>query len=58
MEQEPCVSIIMNCYNGEKFLREAIDSVYEQTYKNWEIVFWDNASTDNSARIAKAYYDR
>lgn len=53
--ETPLVSIIMNCYNCEKFLREAIDSVYAQTYDNWEIIFWDNASTDNSLEIAKSY---
>lgn len=53
--EQPLVSIIMNCYNGEKYLREAIDSIYAQTYQNWEIIFWDNCSTDNSAKIAKAY---
>jgi glycosyltransferase involved in cell wall biosynthesis len=52
------VSIIMNCYNGEKYLREAIDSIYAQTYQDWEVVFWDNASTDNSASIAKSYDER
>jgi len=56
--QTPLVSIIMNCYNGAKFLEEAIDSIYTQTYSNWEIVFWDNASTDDSASIAKSYDDR
>lgn len=56
--QEPLVSIVMNCYNGEKYLREAIDSVYAQTYKNWEIVFWDNASTDGTDQIAKSYDSR
>ena len=52
---KPLVSVIMNCYNGEKYLKEAIDSVYAQTYKNWEIIFWDNASTDSSAEIAQSY---
>ena len=33
---EVFVSVIMNCYNGEKYLHEAIDSVYAQTYKDWE----------------------
>ena len=47
----------MNCYNGEKYLKEAIDSVRAQTYPNWEIIFWDNASTDNSAHIAQSYQD-
>ncbi|MEW6007267.1 MAG: glycosyltransferase [bacterium] len=45
----------MNCYNSSKYLEEAINSVYAQTYKDWEIVFLDNASTDNSADIAKSY---
>ena len=52
------VSIIMNCYNGQRFLKEAIDSVYQQTYHDWEIIFWDNASTDNSLKIAKSYDSR
>jgi glycosyltransferase involved in cell wall biosynthesis len=39
-------------------LREAIDSVYAQTYDDWEIVFWDNQSTDDSAKIAKSYDER
>ena len=54
-KKEPAVSVIMNCLNCEKYLREAIDSVYAQTYKDWEIIFWDNASTDSSAEIAKSY---
>lgn len=49
------VSVIMNCFNSERYLKSAIDSVYVQTYKNWEIIFWDNASTDHSAEIAKSY---
>lgn len=52
------ISIIINCYNGEKYLKEAIDSIYNQSYKNWEIIFWDNASTDNSAEIAKSFDGR
>lgn len=55
---KPKVSIIMNCFNGSKYLREAIDSVYAQTFEDWEIIFWDNASTDNSAEIAKSYDNR
>ena len=54
----PLVSIVMNCYNSDQFLKEAIDSVYNQTYTNWEIIFWDNASTDNSADIAQSFDDR
>jgi len=51
----PKVSVIMNCYNGERYLKEALDSIYTQTYQNWEIIFWDNASTDSSAEIARSY---
>ena len=32
----PVISVIMNCYNSERYLKEAIDSVYAQTYTNWE----------------------
>lgn len=53
----PLVSVIMNCYNGEKYLRQAIESVLAQTYQHWELVFWDNQSTDSSAEIFKGYSD-
>ena len=58
LPEKSLVSIIMNCYDGEKYLREALDSVYSQTYQNWEIIFWDNNSTDNSALIAQSYDER
>jgi glycosyltransferase involved in cell wall biosynthesis len=51
------VSIIMNCYNGEEYLREAINSVIAQTYENWELIFWDNRSTDNTAQIFQEFKD-
>ena len=51
----PVVSIIMNCYNGEKYLRQALDSIATQTYLDWELIFWDNQSTDRSAKILKSY---
>ena len=51
----PVISVIMNCYNSERYLKEAIDSVYAQTYTNWEIIFWDNNSSDKSSDIAKSY---
>jgi glycosyltransferase involved in cell wall biosynthesis len=55
LANEPLVSVIMNCYNGEAYLHDAIDSVYSQTYTNWEIIFWDNLSIDSSANIAQSY---
>ncbi len=57
MPENQLVSIIMNCYNGEKYLREAIRSVITQTYQNWEIIFWDNQSTDSSSDIIQSYDD-
>ena len=56
--KSPKINIIMNCHNGEKYLKEAIDSIYAQTYKKWEIIFWDNNSSDNSAKIATKYDER
>ena len=53
--KDPLVSVIMNCYNGQRFLQEAIQSVYNQTYNNWEIIFWDNLSEDSSPEIANSY---
>ena len=58
MKRNGKVSVIMNCFNGEKYLAEAIETVYSQTYKNWEIIFWDNASKDKSAEIAGSYDEK
>ena len=52
---EPLISVIINCHNGEKYLKESIQSVFNQTYKNWEIIFWDNLSSDNSEKIVKEF---
>lgn len=56
-KRQPLVSVIMNCYNGEKYLNPAIESVLNQTYQNWEIIFWDNLSADLSAEIFNGYKD-
>lgn len=48
----------MNCYNGENYLVESLNSVINQTYKNWELIFYDNCSNDKSAIILKKYNDR
>ena len=51
----PLVSVIIPCYNGEAFLREAIESVLTQSYPWVEVVVIDDGSTDGSARIAQAF---
>lgn len=57
-EKEPLISVIMNCYNSREYLKQAIDSVLAQTYKNWEIIFWDNCSDDGSDLIFQSYKDQ
>jgi glycosyltransferase involved in cell wall biosynthesis len=51
------VSVVINCFNGEKYLNQCINSVINQTWTNWEIIFWDNQSTDNSKNIVLNYKD-
>lgn len=47
----------MNCYNGARYLHAALESVRAQTFTDWEIVFWDNRSTDESAAIFGSFDD-
>ena len=58
MKNKPLVSVIMNCYNGEKYLKDSLISVIKQNYKNWELIFWDNKSNDRSAEILKSFKDK
>jgi glycosyltransferase involved in cell wall biosynthesis len=51
----PLVSVIVNCHNSRKYLRQALDSIYQQTFTDYEIVFWDNQSSDFSSEIALSY---
>lgn len=52
---QPLVSIICLCYNHERFIKEALDSVLAQTYPNLEMIVVDDMSTDKSAEIIKEY---
>ncbi len=54
----PRVTVLMNCYNGARFLEEALASVQAQTFTDWEILFIDNGSTDNSSEIAQHFKGR
>ena len=58
LKKKPLVSIIINCYNGEKYLDECIKSVLNQSYKKWEIIFFDNNSKDKSSLLLKKYKDK
>jgi glycosyltransferase involved in cell wall biosynthesis len=53
MEKNPLFSVLIANYNNGKYLIEAVDSVRNQTYDNWEIVILDDGSTDNSYEIYK-----
>lgn len=58
MSEAPKVSVIIPCYNGAKYLRQAIDSALGQTYPNVEVVVVNDGSTDESASIAASYGDK
>ena len=47
------VSILLAVFNGEKFITEAINSVLNQSYINWELIIVDNGSTDNTVQVVK-----
>ena len=49
------ISIVMPVYNGEKYLRESIESIREQTCQNWELILVNDCSTDNSPAIMQEY---
>ena len=54
-QEDPLISVIINCKDGEKFLHECISSVLNQSYKNFEIIFFDNNSLDKSKEIINAF---
>jgi len=55
MDTAPKISIGLAIYNGENYMREAIDSLLSQTFSDFELIISDNASTDATAEICKAY---
>ena len=55
---DPLVSVIMPCFNSERFIAKSIDSVIAQTVDDWELIIVDDASTDGTTAIAAAYQRR
>ncbi len=53
----PKVTILMSVFNGEKFLREAVESILSQTFMDFEFLIIDDGSTDNSVEIINSYSD-
>ena len=54
----PTVSVVLNCYNHEPYVGEAIDSVLAQTFRDFELILIDNGSTDGSRRVMQSYKDK
>lgn len=54
----PLISVLMTVYNREEYIAEAIASVINSTYKNWELIIVDDRSTDNSLNIAHSYKNK
>lgn len=57
MKQESLISVVMPVYNGEKYLREAIESILNQTYQNFEFLIINDGSTDASEEIIRSFSD-
>jgi teichuronic acid biosynthesis glycosyltransferase TuaG len=57
-ETNPSVSIIIGSFNAEKYIRETLDSVANQTFKSFEAIIVDDCSTDNTVRIIQEYCDK
>ncbi len=53
----PLVTVLMPVFNGEKFLSQAIESILNQTYSNFELLIIDDGSTDNSIQIIESFHD-
>ncbi len=58
MSETPRVSVLINCLNGEAYLRECLESVMAQTFQDFEVIFWDNCSTDSSPEIARSFGEK
>lgn len=56
--EENKVSIIIPVYNAEKFIGKTIESILNQTYKNWEMLIFNDKSKDNSLKIIKKYSEK
>ena len=52
---DPYFSVIVNCRNSEKYLRDCLESIQQQTFSHFEVIVWDNMSTDDTAKIVNEF---
>lgn len=58
MDNKPLVSVLMPAYNQAEYIKDALDSLLNQTYRNWEVAVVDDGSPDNVAEIVKPYAEK
>ena len=58
MSDTPLVHIILATYNGEKFLRQQLDSIVAQDYEDWQVEICDDGSRDSTKNIVKEYVEK
>src|SRR3989344_1627663 len=54
-QNKPVISVIMSAYNAEKYVGESIESIINQTFKNWELIIFEDGSIDNTKEIITKY---
>ncbi|MCD0169101.1 glycosyltransferase [Deinococcus sp. 23YEL01] len=57
MQHKSEITVVIPVFNAEEYIKDAINSVFNQTYKNWQLIIMDDGSTDNSLKIASEFTD-
>ena len=55
LKDKPYVSVVMSVFNGEKYIRESVESILYQSFSDFEFIIIDDGSTDNTLSILKKY---
>lgn len=58
IDKKPLISVMMPCHNGANYLESTINSIQNQTYTNWELIFVDDGSTDHTLAIIQKLADK
>ena len=56
--QEPFISVVIPTYNAENFITKTLETVFSQTYNNYEVIVSDDGSSDNTVEVVKAVFDK